>query len=128
MSIAVGHSPGRAISRFVAGIVCVSLLVVASLIAHKYRRTSLVEMAAVGIVAVDVESPGPRLPCERTIEVGKSHILVVLIGGQDILEVCVTAVPPATKNVIPSVNTHQVVQVDLIDCIILGIRQVQLPC
>ena len=43
--MSIGHSPGRAIGRLVAGIVCGSLLVVASLIAHKYRRTCLVEMA-----------------------------------------------------------------------------------
>ena len=86
--MSIGHSPGRAISRLLVCIVGSCLLVVASLIAHKYRRTSLVEMAAVGIVAVDVEGPGTRLPCERTIKVGKAHILVVLISGQDIPGVC----------------------------------------
>lgn len=42
-------------------------------------------MALVAIVGIDIESPITLMPCERTIEVGKTYVLVVLIGGQDIL-------------------------------------------
>ena len=67
------------------------------------------------------------MPCERTIEVGQADVLVVLIGGQDILKVSIAALPPYTVHVVASVDTHHVVQVNLIDCIILGICQGKLP-
>ena len=67
------------------------------------------------------------MPCERTIEVRQADVLVVLIGGQDILKVRIAALPPNTVHVVASVDTHHVVQIDLIDCIILGICQGKLP-
>ena len=62
----------------------------------------------------------------RTIEVGESHILIELPAGQNITEVCVTAVPPDAEDITVSVQAHQVVEIDLIDCLILCSGEVEL--
>ena len=66
------------------------------------------------------------MPSQRTIEVGQADVLVILIGGQNELKVSIPTAPPSTIHVVTSVNTHHVVQIDLVDCIILCICQVQL--
>ena len=76
------------------GIVGSVLVVIAALVSHVNLGTSLVEVAAVGIVGVDVESPAPIVPAQWTIEVRQTEILVILIGSQHIHEVSVPAIPP----------------------------------
>ena len=66
------------------------------------------------------------MPSQRTIEVGQADVLVILIGGQNKLEVSIATAPPSTVHVVASVNTHHVVQINLVDSIILCICQVQL--
>ena len=78
--------PGRTIPmiipcRLPVCIVVGWFLVVSTPIASKSRGTSLVEVAPVGIVAIDVESPVAAIPTKRTVEVGNAHILVILISG-----------------------------------------------
>ena len=99
--------------------------VVTTLVCYKYRRMCIVEMASV-VVRVHCECPATGLPSHRTIEVGESHILIELPAGQNITEVCVTAVPPDAEDITVSVQAHQVVEVDLIDCLILCSGEVEL--
>ena len=95
-------------------------------LSYEHRRTSLVEVAAVGVVAVDVEHPAAALPAQWAIEVAEDCILVVLPCAQHIVEVSITAVPPSAEHVTCPVDAHQVVEVDLIDGIVLCVCQVQL--
>ena len=95
-------------------------------LSYEHRRTSLVEVAAVGVVAVDVEHPAAALPVQRAIEVAKGSILVVLPGGEHVAEVSVTAAPPSTEHVTSPIDAHQIVEVNLIDGIVLCVCQVQL--
>ena len=78
------------------------------------------------IVRVNCECPNASLPSHGAIEVVQSYILVILPGSQHEAEVCVTTIPPDAKHVAMSVHAHQVVQIDLVDCLILCSGEVQL--
>jgi len=99
--------------------------VMTTLVGHEHRWTVIVEMASV-VVRVHCKRPTASLPSYRAIEVGECHILVVLPAVQDIAEVCVTAIPPDTEDITVSVLAHQVVEVDLVDCLILCSGEVEL--
>ena len=91
-----------------------------TLVGHEHRWTVIVEMASV-VVRVHCKCPTACFPSHRAIEMGKSYILIELPTVQDIAEVCVTAIPPDAEDITVSVQAHQVVEVDLIDCLILCI-------
>ena len=99
--------------------------VVGTLVGHEHCWMVIVEMTSV-VVRVHCERPVACLPCYRAIEVGESHILVKLPAVQDIAEVSVTAIPPDAEDITVSVQAHQVVEVDLIDCLILCSGKVEL--
>ena len=99
--------------------------VISTLVSHEHRWTVIVEMASV-VVRVHCKRPAASLPCYRTIEVGESHILVILPAVQDIAKVSVTAIPPDAEDITVSVQAHQVVEIDLIDCLILCSGEVEL--
>ena len=129
--ILIRISPGRAITMTVVTLwlpvsIVVWLPVVSTLVAHISLRMCLVEMALVAVVGVDIESPSTPMPCQRTIEVGQADILVILVSSQNKLKVSIATAPPNTVHVVASVNTHQVVEIDFIDCLILCCREVQL--
>ena len=62
----------------------------------------------------------------RAIKVGECHIFVELPAVQDIAEVSITAIPPDAEDITVSVQAHQVVEIDLIDCLILCSGEVEL--
>ena len=92
--------------------------VVTTLVAHEHRRMCIVETAS-AIVSVHCECPSTSLPSHGAIEVVQCYILVILPRSQHEAEVCVTTIPPDAKHVTMTVQAHQVVEVDLIDCLIL---------
>ena len=77
------------------------------------------------VVRVHCERPATSLPCYRAIEVCQSDVLVVLPGVQHIAEVCIATIPPDAEDITVSVQAHQVVEVDLIDCLILCSGEVE---
>ena len=103
----------------------VALMVVATLVSHENCRTSIVEAVSV-VVRVDTERPSTSIPCYGTIEVGAVHELVILPGVQHETEVCITAIPPDAENVVMAIDIQQIIEVNLIYCIILCCREVQL--
>ena len=98
--------------------------VVTTLIAREHLRMCIVEMPSV-IVRVHCERPSTSLPSYGAIEVVQSHVFVILPRSQHEAEVCITTIPPDAKHVTISVQAHQVVEVDLIDCLILCSGKVQ---
>ena len=104
------------------------LPMVATLVGHVHRGTSLVEDVSVGIAAVDAEAPRAGFPRERTIEVVQRHILFVLPGVQHVLQVGVATVPPDAEHIVASVHAHQVVEVNLIHGVVLRIGEIQFVC
>ena len=108
--------------------VCIEAIVlvaVSALIGNEYLRVCVEETPSV-IVGVHCECPATCMPSYRTIEVVQGHILVELPAVQHETEVSVAAVPPDAEDITVSVQTHQVVEVDLIDCLILCSGEVQL--
>ena len=100
-------------------------MVVSTLVSYEHCWTVIVEMPSV-VVRVHCKRPAAGLPCYRTIEVGESHILVILPAVQDIAEISVTAVPPDAEDITISIQAHQVVEIDLIDSLILCSGEVEL--
>ena len=108
--------PGRAVAVTVVvvlwlhgSIVFSRFLVITTLIAHISFRMSLVEVAPIGVVGIDIESPSSVLPCQGAVEVRETDVLVVLVSSQDILEVSIPTAPPSTVHVIATVHTQEVV-------------------
>ena len=100
-------------------------MVVAAPVGNENLRVGVEETASV-IVSVHCECPTTCMPSHRTIEVGECHILVELPGVQHEAEVCIAAIPPDAEDISVSVQTHQVVEIDLIDCLILCSGKVEL--
>ena len=94
-------------------------------LSYEYRRMCIVETVS-AIVRVNCECPSTSLPSHGAIEVGQSHVLVVLPRSQHEAQVCVTTIPPDAKHVAMTVQAHQVVEVDLVDCLILCSCEIQL--
>ena len=93
-------------------------MAVSALIGNEYLRVCVEETASV-IVRVHCECPATCMPSYRTIEVRQAHVLFELPAVQNEAEVCVAAIPPDAEDITVSVQAHQVVEVDLVDCLIL---------
>ena len=100
-------------------------MAVAAPVGNENLRVSVEETASV-IVGVHCECPATCMPSYRTIEVSQAHILVELPAVQHEAEVCITTIPPDAEDITVSVQAHQVVEVDLIDCLILCSGEVEL--
>ena len=82
-------------------------------------RTRTEELAAVGVVVVNTEVPAVVRPHHRTIEVGNSHIAVILQAVEHAAQTVVAINPAAAENVSVGHQTHHIVKIDFINCIIL---------
>ena len=100
------------------------LAIVTTPVAHEHRWTAPEEPAPV-IVMIDMERYHSVEPRNGTEEIGQFHKTIVLPSAQHQTEVSVAAVPPDAEHIGMNVHTHQIVQINFIDSIILGIRQVQ---
>jgi len=87
---------------------------------------SKIEVAAMGITCVDAEVPETTAPVKRTIEIGGFNKSTILPIEQDITEVEITTLPVGAIEVGLRVDTHQIVEVDLIGCLVLFLGQVEL--
>jgi hypothetical protein len=83
-------------------------------------------MAAVGIYTVDSELPAAIMPSQRAIEILQTKESLVLEGRQHPTYLIVALLPQITVQVELRADTHEIVEVDLIDCLILGRREIQL--
>ena len=88
--------------------------------------TSEVEVVTMWIAAIDTKVPETCLPVEWTIEIAGCQIGLPLPVEQDIAQVQVTTLPIGAENVSSTSHTHQVVEVDLVCCLVLLIGQIQL--
>ena len=88
--------------------------------------TSVEEIVAVGIAGIDAEMPIACIPVERTIEVGGCDEGIPLPCIKDVAQVEVTTLPVGTIHIVYAGDTHEVVEVDFVRCLVLGISQVEL--
>ena len=89
-------------------------------------RTTEVEIVAVRIAAVDAEVPICSIPVYRAIEVGCIAEQLILPVEEDVTQVEITVCPVNTIEVVIAVDTHQVVEVHLVCCLVLLLGEVQL--
>ena len=71
------------------------------------------------IAGVDGEGPATGAPDDGTVEPLTGHEAVVLPGAEHKAQVAVTNFPPEAEHVGAGINVEQVVEVDLIHCLIL---------
>ena len=111
-------SRGNGLVEVVAGVVAPVPVAVAAAEGHKHGRT-VHEHAVVGVAAVDGKRPAAGAPAKGTIEVGACHEAVVLPGAEHKPQVAVAHVPPESEHVGAGVYVEQVVEVNLIHCLVL---------
>ena len=87
-----------------------------------------VEVVAMRIAGVDAEVPVAAIPVQWAVEIGGCTEGIPLPLVEDITQVEVPALPIDAKHIVVTGHSHQVVQVDLVGCLILGIAQVQFVC
>jgi hypothetical protein len=97
-------------------------------VGHIEVRTSEVEVVTVRVAGIDAEMPVACFPEERTIEIGGGQIGFPLPSMQDELQVGIAALPVEAKHVVTTSDTHQIIKVDFVGSLILGIGQIQLVC
>ena len=88
--------------------------------------TPEVEVVTMRIAAIDAEVPVTSLPVQRAVEVAGCNVGIPLPVEEYIAQIEVTALPVDAKHIVATCNPHQVVEVNLISCLVLCIRQVQL--
>ena len=77
------------------------------------------------IARIDAEVPVPAVPVKRAIEIGCVDIGTVLPVEKHIAQVEIALTPIDTIEIIIRVDTHQVIEVDLVGSLILRIREIE---
>ena len=95
-------------------------------IGHIEVRTPEVEIVTMRITAIDAEVPVTCFPIEWTIKIGGCDKGLPLPVEQYVAQIEVTTLPIGSKHIVTTRYTHQVVEVDLISCLVLLISQIQL--
>jgi len=89
-------------------------------------RTAEVEIVAAGITGIYPEVPVAAIPYQRTIEIGGCTEKVPLPAVEYVANVLVAALPVQAQHIVIVGDTHQVVEVDLIGCLILQVSKIEL--
>jgi hypothetical protein len=97
-----------------------------AMIGHIEVRTTEVEVVTMWVTGIDAEVPVACIPVEWTIEIGGCNKGVPLPLEQDIAQIEVTTLPIGSEHIVASCHPHQVVEVDLISCLVLLVSQIQL--
>ena len=102
----------------VSGIVACAPAAVATLEGHEHCGT-VEEHPSDTVAGVDGEGPAASAPDDGTVEPLTGHEAVVLPGAEHIAQVAVAYFPPESEHVGAGIYVEQVVEVDLIHCLIL---------
>ena len=102
----------------VSGIVACAPAAMATLEGHEHCGT-VEEHPSDTVAGVDGEGPATSAPYDGTVEPLTGHEAVVLPCAEDIAQVAVPDFPPKSEHVGAGVDVEQVVEVDLIHCLIL---------
>ena len=89
-------------------------------------RTSEVEIVTVRVTGIDAEVPVTGVPVQRTIEIRSCDEGIPLPVKQDIAQIKITTLPIGSVHIVTAGDTHQVVEIDLIGCLVLLICEIQL--
>ena len=102
----------------VSGIEAATSMAVATLEGHEHCGT-VEEHPSDTIAGVDGEGPATGAPDDGTVEPLTGHEAVVLPGAEHEAQVAVAYFPPESEHVGAGIKVEQVVEVDLIHCLIL---------
>ena len=102
----------------VSGIEAAASVAVATLEGHEHCGT-VEEHPSDTVAGVDGERPATSAPDDGTVEPLTGHEAVVLPGAEHITQVAVANFPPKTEHVGAGIYVEQVVEVNLIHCLIL---------
>ena len=89
-------------------------------------RTPEVEVVTVRVTGIDAEVPVAGVPVQRTIEIGSCDEGIPLPVKQDIAQIEITALPVCSIHIVTAGDTHQIVEIDLIGCLVLFVSEIQL--
>lgn len=90
--------------------------------------TSEIEVFTMGIACVHTKMPIACIPIEGTVEIGGCTEQIPLPGIEDEIQVGIASLPVSAEDVGPTCYAHQVIEVYLIGCLILCIRQIEFVC
>ena len=117
--IMVAMALGRVgLVEVVSGIEAATSMAVATLEGHEHCGT-VEEHPSDTLAAVDGEGPATSAPDDGTVEPLTGHEAVVLPGAEHKAQVAVANFPPEAEHVGAGIYVEQVVEVDLIHCLIL---------
>ena len=102
----------------VSGIVACAPAAMATLEGHEHCGT-VEEHPSDTVAGVDGEGPAASAPDDGTVEPLTGHEAVVLPGAEHKAQVAVAYFPPESEHVGAGIYVEQVVEVDLIHCLIL---------
>ena len=89
-------------------------------------RTSEVEVVTMRVTGIDAEVPITGVPVQRTVEIRSCEEGIPLPVKQDIAQIEITALPIGSVHIVTAGDTHQVVEIDLIGCLVLFVSKIQL--
>ena len=124
--ISIAMALGRVgLVEVMSGIEAAASMVVATLESHEHCGT-VEEHPSDTIAGVDAECPATSAPDDGTVEPLAGHEAVVLPGAEHKAQVAVTDFPPKSEHVGAGIYVEQVVEVNLIHCLILCCCQSEL--
>ena len=124
--IMVAMALGRVgLVEVVSGIEAATSMAMATLEGHEHCGT-VEEHPSDTVAGVDGERPATSAPDDGTVEPLTGHEAVVLPGAEHITQVAVANFPPKTEHVGAGIYVEQVVEVNLIHCLILCCCQSEL--
>ena len=117
--VMVAMTPGRVrLVEVVSGIETAASMAVATLEGHEHCG-AVEEHPSDNVAAVDGEGHACVGPDDGTVEPLTGHEAVVLPGAEHIAQVAITNLPPKAKHVGAGIYVEQVIEIDLIHCLIL---------
>ncbi len=124
--IMVAMALGRVgLVEVVSGIEAATSMAMATLEGHEHCGT-VEEHPSDTVAGVDGERPATSAPDDGTVEPLTGHEAVVLPGAEHITQVAVADIPPESEHVGAGIYVEQVVEVNLIHCLILCCCQSEL--
>ncbi len=88
-------------------------------------RATEEEVVTMRIAGVDAEVPVAPVPIERTIEVEGIEVGAILPVEQNVAQIEVALPPVGPVEVVVSVYSHKVVEIDLVGCLVLLVGQIK---
>ena len=126
ISVMVAMALGRVgLVEVVSGIEAAASMAVSTLEGHEDCGT-VEEHPSDTIAGIDGECPATGAPDDGTVEPLTGHEAVVLPGAEHIAQVAVANFPPKSEHVGAGIYVEQVVEVNLIHCLILCCCQSEL--